>query len=245
MQLVRTQPTTPAARVSIPTATSSPGTWSWGPTSPFYNGDDWQDYLSNGSLIREMITSGFGSNLSTIQNFLLDQPSNGLLVYGASSALAQIQGAYFLASNRDLPTGWYTKNSTLRVVVPNYDAGTLSRYSFVLRSQADILSDRFDPRIVDAGTAFVDYLEGLIPLGLANFINFDELGAWQLVTTETTPLVPLKEGGITTADIVGQTAQKPNTDFLGLLVSGVGIFTGNPLLIGGGLVLSFIQGRSK
>ena len=36
-----------------------------------------------------------------------------------------------------------------------------------------------------------------------------------------------------------------NTDFLGLLVSGVGIFTGNPLLIGGGLVLSFIQNRSN
>ena len=41
------------------------------------------------------------------------------------------------------------------------------------------------------------------------------------------------------------TAAKMNTDFLGLLVSGVGIFTGNPLLIGGGLVLSFIQNRSN
>ncbi len=248
MQLVRTQPTTPAARVSIPTATSSPDTWSWGPTSPFYNGDDWQDYLSNGALIREMITSGFGSNLSAIQNFLLDQPSNGLLVYGASSALAQIPDSYFLASNRDLPTGWYTKNSTLRIVVPNYDAGTLSRYSFVLRSQADILSDRFDPRIVDAGTAFVDYLEGLIPLGLANFINFDELGAWVLVTTETGPLRPIDPNSgsaLDGMDLTGLTGKSPNTDFLGLLVSGVGIFTGNPLLIGGGLVLSFIQGRSK
>jgi hypothetical protein len=140
MELVRTQPTTPSARVA--TTQISPGTWSWGPTSPFYNGDDWQDYLSNGSLIREMITSGFGSNLSTIQNFLLDQPPNGLLVYGASSALAQIPNSYFLASNRDLPTGWYTKDSTLRIVVPDYDNQTLSRYSFVLRSQADILSDR-------------------------------------------------------------------------------------------------------
>ena len=40
-------------------------------------------------------------------------------------------------------------------------------------------------------------------------------------------------------------AAKINTDFLGLLVSGVGIFTGNPLLIGGGLVLSFIQNRNN
>ena len=38
-------------------------------------------------------------------------------------------------------------------------------------------------------------------------------------------------------------AGRPKVDFLGLLVSGVGIFTGNPILIGGGLVLSFIQGR--
>ena len=241
MELVRTQPTTPSARVA--TTTILPETWSWGPTSPFYNGDDWQDYLSNGSLIREMITSGFGSNLSAIQNFLLDQPSNGLLVYGASSALAQIPNSYFLASNRDLPTGWYTKDSTLRIVVPNYDNQTLSRYSFVLRSQADILSDRFDPRIVDAGNAFVEYLEGLIPLGLLNFINFDELGAWQLVATETTPLVPIDPNQKSVLDGMDLTVKKPNTDFLGLLVSGVGIFTGNPLLIGGGLVLSFIQGR--
>ena len=40
-------------------------------------------------------------------------------------------------------------------------------------------------------------------------------------------------------------AEKMNTDFLGLIVSGVGIFTGNPLLIGGGLVLSFIQNRNS
>ena len=243
MELVRTQPTTPSARVA--TAQISPGTWSWGPTSPFYEGQDWKDYLSNGSLIREMITSGFGSNLSAIQNFLLDQPSNGLLVYGASSALAQIPNSYFLASNRDLPTGWYTKDSTLRIVVPDYDNQTLSRYSFVLRSQADILSDRFDPRIVDAGNAFVEYLEGLIPLGLLNFINFDELGAWQLVVTETTPLLPIDPNQKSVLDGMDLTVKKPNTDFLGLLVSGVGIFTGNPLLIGGGLVLSFIQGRSK
>ena len=243
MELVRTQPTTPSARVA--TAQISPGIWSWGPTSPFYEGQDWKDYLSNGSLIREMITSGFGSNLSAIQNFLLDQPSNGLLVYGASSALAQIPNSYFLASNRDLPTGWYTKDSTLRIVVPDYDNQTLSRYSFVLRSQADILSDRFDPRIVDAGNAFVEYLEGLIPLGLLNFINFDELGAWQLVVTETTPLLPIDPNQKSVLDGMDLTIKKPNTDFLGLLVSGVGIFTGNPLLIGGGLVLSFIQGRSK
>jgi hypothetical protein len=43
----------------------------------------------------------------------------------------------------------------------------------------------------------------------------------------------------------GGTTGKMNTDFLGLLVSGVGIFTGNPLLIGGGLVLSFIQNRNN
>jgi len=245
MELIRTQPTTPAARVASATAAISSDAWSWGPTSPFFEGDDWQDYLSNGSLIREMITSGFGSNFSAIYNFLLNQPSNGLLTYGASSALAQIPNSYFLASNRDLPTGWYTKDSTLRIVVPDYDDQTLTRYSFVLRSQAEVLSERFDPRIVGAGVAFVDFLEDLVPLNLANVINLDELGVWDLVVKETTPLRPKDPNQKGALDGMDLTPKKPNTDFLGLLVSGVGIFTANPILIGSGLVLSFIQGRSK
>ena len=71
------------------------------------------------------------------------------------------------------------------------------------------------------------------------------MGVWQLVATETTALEPLTPGGRSTSDIVEESIKAAKTDFLGLLVSGVGIFTGNPLLIGGGLVLSFIQGRKN
>ncbi len=219
--------------------------WAWNETSPFYQGENWQNYLSNGGLIREMITSGFGSGISQLQSFLLDQPDNGLLVYGDITATAQIPNSFFVASNRDLPVGWYTKNSTFRIVVPNYDEGTLTRYSFVLKSQAEVLAENYNQRIVDAGVQFIDFLEGLIPLGVTNLINFDELGVWQLVATETTALEPIKPGGRSTSDIVEESVKAAKTDFLGLLVSGVGIFTGNPLLIGGGLVLSFIQGRQN
>jgi len=219
--------------------------WEWNQTSPFYQGENWQNYLSNGGLIREMITSGFGSGISQLQSFLLDQPENALLVYGNDTALAQIPNSFYVASNRDLPIGWYTKDSTFRIVVPNYDEGTLTRYSFVLKSQAEVLGQNYDQRIVDAGVQFIEYLEGLIPLNLANFINLNELGVWQLVATETTALEPLTPGGRSTSDIVEESIKAAKTDFLGLLVSGVGIFTGNPLLIGGGLVLSFIQGRKN
>lgn len=219
--------------------------WEWNQTSPFYQGENWQDYLSNGGLIREMITSGFGSGVSQLQSFLLDQPENGLLVYGNDTALAQIPNSFYVASNRDLPIGWYTKDSTFRIVVPNYDEGTLTRYSFVLKSQAEVLAQNYDERIVQLGVDFIDYIEGLIPFGMVEFINYDELGVWQLVATETTALEPLTPGGRSTADIVEESLKAEKTDFLGLLVSGVGIFTGNPLLIGGGLVLSFIQGRKN
>ena len=234
MKLDRTQPITM-------TTTITP--WTWGPTSPFYQGKNGLDYLSNGALIREMITSGFGKNASTIYNFLLNQPSNGLLVYGSASALAQIPNSYFLGSNRTIPTGWYTKNSTLRIVVPNYDEQTLSRYNFVLRSQAEVLSERFDPRLANTTNEFVEFLEDLVPLNLIEVINLDELGVWDLVATETTPLRaidPNKKGAL---DGMTLPSGKRNTDFLGLLLSGVGIVTKSPILIGGGLLLAFMRGR--
>ena len=245
MQINTSAPYTMASpRGTVPDAPTTFIPWTWGPTSPFYQGANWRDYLSNGSLIREMITSGFGANLSAIKNFLFDQPSNGLLVYGASSALAQLPNSHLVVSNDDQPTGWYTKGSTLRVVVPNYDNQTITRYSFVLRSQAQILAERFDPRIVNAGNEFVQFLEDLIPLGLIEFIDFSELGAWDLVTTETTVLRPVSTGGRTTADVVRETERlESNLDFLGLALAGVGVFTGNPLIIGGGLLLSFVRSR--
>ena len=245
MNFNTTQPSTMVdPRDDVPDALTTFSPWSWGPTSPFYQGENWRDYLSNGSLIREMITSGLGSNISAIRNFLLDQPSNALLVYGASSALAQIPNAHFLASNRDLPTGWYTKDSTLRIVIPNYDDQTITRYNFVLRSQAQVLAEQFDPRIVNAGNEFIEFLEGVIPLGLIEFMDLGELGVWVLSVTETTPLRPISTGGRTTADVVRETERlESNLDFLGLALAGVGVFTGNPLIVGGGLLLSFIRSR--
>ena len=253
MNFNTTQPSTMVdPRDDVPDALTTFTPWSWGSTSPFYQGENWRDYLSNGSLIREMITSGLGSNISAIRNFLLDQPSNGLLVYGASSALAQIPNSHFLASNRDLPTGWYTKDSTLRIVIPNYDDQTITRYNFVLRSQAQVLAEQFDPRIVNAGNEFIEFLEGVIPLGLIEFMDFNELGVWVLSITETTPLRPVTNNesvleGFCRMNpddpICNQSKGKMNTDFLGLVLAGVGVFTGNPLIVGGGLLLSFIRSR--
>lgn len=76
------------------------------------------------------------------------------------------------------------------------------------------------------------------------------LGAWIEVASQETPIAGLGSPtltGRTDTVFAGMdvTAPKAKVDFLGLLVSGVGIFTGNPVLIGGGLVLSFIKGRQK
>ncbi len=253
MQLNTSAPYTMATlRGDVPSIETTVTPWTWGPTSPFYQGANWRDYLSNGSLIREMITSGFGANISAIRNFLLDQPSNGLLVYGASSALAQIPNAHFLASNRSLPTGWYTKGSKLDIVIPNYDEQTLTKYSFRLRSQAAILGERFDPRIVNAGNEFVQFIEDLIPLGLIEFMDFSELGAWDLSTSTTVPLSTITNNESVLEGYCRMNPDDPicnqeksNLDFLGLILSGVGVFTKSPILIGGGLLLAFIRGRSK
>lgn len=200
--------------------------WAWNDTSPFYQGENWQDYLSNGSLIKALPTQGIASQVSMVYNFLINQPSNGLLVSGASSALAQIPNSFYLASNRDLPYGWYTKDSTLRIVVPDYDNETLTRYNFVLKTQAEVLGVQYNQQIVDLGVEFIDYLEGLVPLGIVDFINLNELGTWQLVASETVPLAPKSD--VSTADILSDLKDPKKVDFLGLLVSGVGIFTGTP-----------------
>lgn len=76
------------------------------------------------------------------------------------------------------------------------------------------------------------------------------LGVWVEVASEVTTIEGISTGfgkSFSRSDRVfagvDVDAGRPKVDFLGLLVSGVGIFTGNPILIGGGLVLSFIQGR--
>jgi hypothetical protein len=129
-------------------------------------------------------------------------------------------------------------------VIPNYDDQTITRYNFVLRSQAQVLAEQFDPRIVNAGNEFIEFLEGVIPLGLIEFMDLGELGVWVLSVTETSSLRPISTGGRTTADVVRETERlESNLDFLGLALAGVGVFTGNPLIVGGGLLLSFIRSR--
>ena len=78
--------------------------------------------------------------------------------------------------------------------------------------------------------------------GIAN-----ALGVWVPTARVAEPISVVTGTSNTTGsntDTGSNTTQKMNTDFLGLLVSGVGIFTGNPILIGGGLILSFIQNRN-
>jgi hypothetical protein len=79
--------------------------------------------------------------------------------------------------------------------------------------------------------------------GIAN-----ALGVWVQTGRVAEPISVVTGATVsnrTSGPNVSDTVAKMNTDFLGLLVSGVGIFTGNPILIGGGLVLSFIQNRNS
>ena len=83
-------------------------------------------------------------------------------------------------------------------------------------------------------------------------MDFSELGAWDLSTSTTVPLSTITNNESVLEGYCRMNPDDPicnqeksNLDFLGLILSGVGVFTKSPILIGGGLLLAFIRGRSE
>lgn len=217
--------------------------WQWGDKSPFYAGDDWRDYVTSGGLVESIESdSGFVESLKQLRALLLNQPANTLLTYGLTTALPQIENSFYSGSPRDLPNGFYTTGTTFRLVIPNYNDGTLSRYTFQLIPMSTYLSTQTDPRLIEAANEFIKFLEDIIPFDIFDFISYDELGYWALRATETVPLEPKgKTGGalrgVDTGKNNGDDTETDTGNVLPLLLAGGGLVTGQLWLSALGLFL--------
>lgn len=216
--------------------------WQWGETSPFYAGDDWRDYVTSGGLVESIeSSSGFSESLKQLRALLLNQPPNTLLTYGITTALPQVENSFYSGSPRDLPNGFYRIGTTFRLVLPNYDNGTLSRYTFQLIPMSIYLSNQTDPRLIEAANEFIRFVEDIMPFDIFDFISFDELGYWALRATET---VPLEAKGTTRGalDDIRAGAEADTGNVLPLLLAGGGLVTGQLWLSALGLFLR-LRGR--
>lgn len=224
---------------------TSEGLGDWGPQFPFYQGDEWRDYISEGRLVKEVQTEGFGKNISQALAFLASQPSGTLFVKGADSAIAQIPRSYYAGSPDDLPTGFYKVNTRLTIVKPDYQEGTVTRYTFRLRKLKDVLKTTYDPRLVNAVEDLQDFILTFIPF--IDPLELDELGIWVLMVSESTVLKavdPNRGGALDNMDLPQEdSGQGPQTNLLPIVISGAGLLTGSPLLIGAGLLYRIYEAR--
>lgn len=220
----------------------SEGLGDWGPQFPFYQGSRWQDYISDGRLVKEVKSEGFGKNISQALAFLASQPQGALFVGGAETAVAQIPRNYYAGSPTDIPSGFYKINTRLTVVKPDYIDGTVTRYTFRLRRLKDALRTEYNPRFIDAAEDLQDFIVSFLPF---DPLELDELGIWVLTVKETTLLQavdPNQESVLDGVDLPsGETATGPN--LLPILISGAGVLTGSPLLIGSGFLLRILEAR--
>lgn len=220
------------------------GLGDWGPQFPFYQGSKANDYIDQGRLVRELITEGFGKNISYLRA-LVDQPANSLLVFNAATATEQIPRNYYTGSPTDITAGFYTKNTRLRVIKPDYTDMTVTRYTFRLVPASQALSQEYNPRLVQAFNDLIEFVNSFMP---ADMISLDDLGLWVLTVTESTllrPVDPNQKGALDGLDLEGTPTAEGGRNLLPFIVSGAGLVTGNALLIGAGLVLRFFGDSRK
>lgn len=233
------------ANTPLPTRSEpSEGLGDWGPQFPFYQGARWQDYISDGRLVKEVKTEGFGSNLSQALAFLASQPAGALFVGGAETAIAQIPRNYYAGSPTDIPSGFYKMNTRLTVVKPDYIDGTVTRYTFRLRRLRDALRTEYNPRFIDAAEDLQDFIVSFLPF---DPLELDELGIWVLTVKETTLLQavdPNQGSALDGVDLpTGTAATGPN--LLPILISGAGLLTGSPILVGAGFLFRILEARKS
>jgi len=223
----------------------SDGLGDWGPQFPFYQGSKASDYIDQGRLVREVITEGFGKNISYVR-VLVDPPPNGLLVFSADSALQQIPRNFYTGSPTDITAGFYTKNTRLRVIKPDYTSMTVTRYTFRLVPASQAFSTEYNPRLVQAFNDLVEIVNEYIPFDSP---NLDDLGIWVLTVKESTilkPVDPNQKGALDGIDLSGEgLAASGGQNLLPWIISGAGLLTGSPLLIGSGFLLRFWESRQK
>ena len=227
----------------IPNVTRDPRqAWSWGTSSAWYRGDRWQDYVDRGGLVKAV---DMNSTWQSLNALLLNQPQGALFVNSDTTAVAQINRNYYAGSPTDIPTGFYKIGTRFRVVKPDYKANTLSQYTFELVRATDALKDDYNPKLIDAVEDLEQFIISKIPY--IDPMELREVGIWKLRVTETGPLQPVRTGGSAFVDQTESTTDEASTNrnLLPLLVSGAGLLTGNPLLIGSGLLLRLFAGRDQ
>jgi len=245
MELKKVEIDTDAVRDVITTREAVDGLGEWSNKFPFYAGDRWQDYISDGGLVKEIDTSGFFGSLAAAGSFLLSQPAGTLFVAGSQTAVEQIPRNYYAGSPTDIPQGFYKINTRLQVIKPDYKDGTITRYTFRLRRLRDALAEDYNPKLVQAAEDLQNFVLQFLPF--IDPLELNELGIWVQTVQETTLLTDASQPRGTAAP-TGTATGTDSTDgnrageLLPLLVSGAGIVTGSPLLIGAGFLLRFIGG---
>ena len=233
------------ANAPLPTRSEpSEGLGDWGPQFPFYQGARWQDYITDGGLVKEVKTEGFGKNISQALAFLASQPQGALFVGGAETAVAQIPRNYYAGSPTDIPSGFYKINTRLTIVKPDYIDGTVTRYTFRLRRLKDALRTEYNPRFIDAAEDLQDFIVSFLPF---DPLELDELGIWVLRVKETTTNLSNTRPSGSALDGVdlsrGKATSGPN--LLPILISGAGLLTGSPVLVGAGFLFRILEARKS
>jgi hypothetical protein len=221
----------------------SEGLGDWGPQFPFYQGSRWQDYIRDGGLVKEVPSSGFGSNIAQALAFLANQPKGALFVGGAQSAIQQIPRSHYAGSPTDIPQGFYKANTRLTVVKPDYVDGTVTRYTFRLRPLKEALVEEYNPRFIQAAEDLQDFILSFLPF---DALELDEIGVWVLRVQESTVLQavnPNQGSALDGVDLPTGAAATGGPNLLPILISGAGVLTGSPLLIGSGFLLRILEAR--
>lgn len=219
------------------------GLGEWGKQFPFYQGSRWQDYISDGGLVKEVPSSGFGSNVAQALAFLASQPQGALFVGGAETAIAQIKRNYYAGSPTDIPSGFYKFNTKLTIVKPDYKDMTITRYTFRLRRLKDALQQEYNPRFIQAAEDLQDFILSFLPF---DPLELDELGIWVLTVSETTILQevdPNQGSALDGMNLPSGEKTAGGANLLPILISGAGVLTGSPVLIGAGFLFRILEAR--
>jgi len=207
---------------ALTTRTDTDGLGEWSNKFPFYAGDRWQDYISDGGLVKEVDTDGFFGSLAAVGSFLLSQPAGTLFIAGAATALEQIPRNYYAGSPTDLPQGFYKINTRFQVIKPDYTNGTVTRYTFRLRRLRDALREDYSPRLVEAAEDLQNFVLQFLPF--IDPLELNELGIWVQTVQETTGIYDASKprGTATPTDTTTATDSNRAGELLPLLVSGAG-----------------------
>jgi len=207
--------------------------WSWA-LAPQNRGDDWRDYVVKGGLVEPFDSS---RPLDMAKFILQENPQNSLF---ATAPAGYSPFSFYVGSPDNFPTGFWKRGTVIEIYKPNYTEGKL--YAYRLKLEPESKNATALQQAVQLGIDEMEELFEDIPL-LSNvdFKNLDDRGVWVVSMVTTSPLEIIENRGVQIDTGANDETDKPSV--FPYLVSGLGIFTGSPILIGGGLLLRFLESR--